>query len=195
MTMKRVLHIPQSSRTDTPTIRLFFVISRTLVGGGLTSLQRCSQCILQPQPTGLVSCEWGLEYADCISCRWVKPLKKMCSGYDTKLHWMVRFQFWRSGACRVLLHCQVFSGVVVPIKIPRLGQIYLKNYLYLIEIQLLKVIIVYKGLFIIIIIIQLKQYNCMKTNVYNRIEIITSNYIIISQLELAEYTECISAEG
>ena len=29
------------------------VISRTLVGGGgLTTLQRCSQCILQPQPTG-----------------------------------------------------------------------------------------------------------------------------------------------
>ena len=35
------------------TIRLFIVISRTLVGWGcLTPLQRCSQCILQPQLTG-----------------------------------------------------------------------------------------------------------------------------------------------
>ena len=35
------------------TIRLFSVISRTFVReGGLTPLQRCSQCILQPQPTG-----------------------------------------------------------------------------------------------------------------------------------------------
>ena len=29
------------------TIRWFSVISRTLIGGGLTPLQRCSQCILQ----------------------------------------------------------------------------------------------------------------------------------------------------
>ena len=36
------------------TIRLFSVISRTLIVcvGGLTPLQKCSQCILQPQPTG-----------------------------------------------------------------------------------------------------------------------------------------------
>ena len=34
------------------TIRLFSVISRTFVwGGGLTSLQRCSRCILLTQPT------------------------------------------------------------------------------------------------------------------------------------------------
>ena len=42
-----VLRIPQS-----PTIKLFSVISRTLIGGGLTPLQKCSRCILQPQPTG-----------------------------------------------------------------------------------------------------------------------------------------------
>ena len=37
------------------TIRLFSVISRTLVeGGGLTSLQRSSWCILQSQPTGQI---------------------------------------------------------------------------------------------------------------------------------------------
>ena len=35
------------------TIRMFNVISRTLVGGSLTPLLRCSRCILLPQPTGL----------------------------------------------------------------------------------------------------------------------------------------------
>ena len=37
------------------TIRLFSVISRTLIGGGgggLTLLPRSSRCILQPEPTG-----------------------------------------------------------------------------------------------------------------------------------------------
>ena len=33
-------------------IRLFSVISRTLVGRGLTPLQKYSRCILQPQPNG-----------------------------------------------------------------------------------------------------------------------------------------------
>ncbi len=41
------------------TIRLFSIISRTLVmgGGGLTPLQRSNRCILQPQPTGQIS-DW-----------------------------------------------------------------------------------------------------------------------------------------
>ena len=34
------------------TIRLFSVISSTLVGGGLILLQRSSRCILPPRPTG-----------------------------------------------------------------------------------------------------------------------------------------------
>ena len=42
-----VFRIPQSS-----TIRLFSVISRTLIGGDLNLRQRNSRCILQPQPTG-----------------------------------------------------------------------------------------------------------------------------------------------
>ena len=33
------------------TIKWFYVIPRTLIGGGLTPLQRCSQCILQSQLT------------------------------------------------------------------------------------------------------------------------------------------------
>ena len=48
-----VLCIPQSSSiTGNLTIGLFSVISWTLIGGGLTPLQRFSWCILQPQPTG-----------------------------------------------------------------------------------------------------------------------------------------------
>ena len=45
-----VLHIPQSSSiTWNPTIRFFSVLSRTPIG---RDQQRCSLCILQPQPTG-----------------------------------------------------------------------------------------------------------------------------------------------
>ena len=46
---------PHSSKSQhhwNLTIRLFSVISRTLIEGGLTPLQRCSRCILQPQLTG-----------------------------------------------------------------------------------------------------------------------------------------------
>ena len=52
-----VRHIPQSS-----SIRLFSVLSRTLVGGGLMILKKNNQCILQPKPTaqdynrGFVNC-------------------------------------------------------------------------------------------------------------------------------------------
>ena len=48
-----VLCIPQSSSiAGTSPSDLFSVISETLVRWGLTPLQRCSQCILQPQLTG-----------------------------------------------------------------------------------------------------------------------------------------------
>ena len=46
-------HSPKLQHCWNLTIRLFSVISRTLVsGGGLTPLQRSSQYILQPQSTG-----------------------------------------------------------------------------------------------------------------------------------------------
>ena len=49
------LHSPKLQHFWRFTIRLFIVITRTLVeGGGRTPLQRCSRCILQPQPTGQV---------------------------------------------------------------------------------------------------------------------------------------------
>ena len=84
------------------TIRWFSVISRTLVVGDLTILQICSQCILQPQLTGLfcfvffcfklvhntsqtainINREWS-EGSTCnrIVCHW---FQKFFSG-DTKL--------------------------------------------------------------------------------------------------------------
>ena len=45
-------HSPKLQHCWNLTIRLFSVISRALVGGGLIPLQRSSRCILQPQPTG-----------------------------------------------------------------------------------------------------------------------------------------------
>ena len=48
-----VLRIPQSS-SITGTLPSDCLVSYPghLLGGGLIPLQRCSQCILQPQPTG-----------------------------------------------------------------------------------------------------------------------------------------------
>ena len=53
-TNEGVLHIPQSSGFEPHHQMQFIVISRTLVGGCLTTLQRCSQHILQSHPTGLI---------------------------------------------------------------------------------------------------------------------------------------------
>ena len=54
------IHFPKIQHYWNLTIRLFSVISRTLVEGwGLTLLQRCSWCILQLQPTGQFQ-NWSL---------------------------------------------------------------------------------------------------------------------------------------
>ena len=51
---KEVFHIPQRYRTwASPTNDLMSYLGHTLVEGGLNPLQRCSRCILLPQPTGL----------------------------------------------------------------------------------------------------------------------------------------------
>ena len=54
---KEVLHTPQSSRTrSSPSDCLMSYLGHSLeMGGGLNSLQRCSRCILQNQPTGQTS--------------------------------------------------------------------------------------------------------------------------------------------
>ena len=49
-----VLHIPLNSPSDCLVTYYHIVIE-----GGLTPLQRCSRCILQPQPTGLHLCRRG----------------------------------------------------------------------------------------------------------------------------------------
>ena len=45
-------HSPKFQDYSNLTIRLFSIISMTLVAGEVTPLQRCSRCILQPQLTG-----------------------------------------------------------------------------------------------------------------------------------------------
>ena len=52
---ERVLRIPQSSSITgaSPSDYLVSYLGHSLVGGGLTTLQRCSRCILQPQQSGL----------------------------------------------------------------------------------------------------------------------------------------------
>ena len=57
MAMKSYSAFPKFQHYWSLIIRLLDVIIRTLIGGSLTSLQRCSWCILQPQPTGLM-CNW-----------------------------------------------------------------------------------------------------------------------------------------
>ena len=58
------------------TIRLFSVISRTLVSGGLTPLQRCSRCFLQPLPIALISVRTHVKFVEnmhekdkCFRCQ------------------------------------------------------------------------------------------------------------------------------
>ena len=59
MAMRGTPHAPKLQHCWNLTIRLFSVISRTLVScWGLTLLQRCSQCILHPQPTGQSTWYW-----------------------------------------------------------------------------------------------------------------------------------------
>ena len=60
MAMKRVLRIPQSSSTagTSPSDCLVSYPGNSL-GGGVPPLQRCSQCILQPQLTGQTQIEYS----------------------------------------------------------------------------------------------------------------------------------------
>ena len=53
MVMKRYSTFPKTPALLEPNNRLFSVLSRTFIGRGLTSLWKCSWCILQPQLTGL----------------------------------------------------------------------------------------------------------------------------------------------
>ena len=70
---KGVLHIPQSSSTGgSPSDCLVSYTGHLLVV--VTSLQRCSPCILQPQPTGLYLVEFSAKLTNRKQI--LKPLHK-----------------------------------------------------------------------------------------------------------------------
>ena len=78
----------------------------------------------------------GLEFTACIICRGVRPHPQQKNGslrYDTKLHFIMRLHFWRSGKCGVSLHCH-YSQIHWPrVVISCMDHVDLfKNYLYLI---------------------------------------------------------------
>ena len=93
-----VLRIPQSSRITKASPSDYLVsYSRHSFGGSFTSLQRCSQCILQPQQNK--PCKWSMEFAYCIPLQRSKipRKKKEYPVYDYKQHLITRLQFSRSG--------------------------------------------------------------------------------------------------
>ena len=51
-----------------------------------------------------IICQWGLEYANCISCRRVRYPQKRWLECGTKPNLLVRHLFWRSWVYRVLIH-------------------------------------------------------------------------------------------
>ena len=50
-------------------------------------------------------CQWGKEYADCISCRGVRLPQKGYPEYVTKLHPTVWLHFWSAKEWEEILHC------------------------------------------------------------------------------------------
>ena len=75
-------------------------LSQYYTSPGSCNLARNSYNSFQNLP-----CQQGLDYDDCILCRWVRSFQKECPRFDTKLYLMVRFQYWRSGRCGIFLHC------------------------------------------------------------------------------------------
>ena len=87
-----------------------------------------------------LSFQWAIECNDCILEHFFS--KKWYLGDDTKLHLMVKLQFWRSGECKVFILdnlLQLLPGplkpiIVVPYRILSMGQIELcENYNYKIK--------------------------------------------------------------
>ena len=70
-------HSPKFQHYCSLTLRLFRVVSRTLVARGLTPLQRCSYWILQHQPTGLRICVCVCRPPTyvCIEIMWMRERK------------------------------------------------------------------------------------------------------------------------
>ena len=75
-----------------------------------------------------------LEYSHCIPYKEVRPpLKKYSLEYDTKLHLIVRLQFWRYMMYLLLplLSGLLWPGAVLPAIVPSIGLIdlFIKKYL------------------------------------------------------------------
>ena len=86
---------------------------------------------------------WGLEYADCVPCRWVRwspTPKKMRVGLkcDIKLYLMVRFEIWWvwNTPSLSLLPGPLWSKMVVRVRVQSMSQVDLfKNFLHLIRLS------------------------------------------------------------
>ena len=68
-------------------------------------------------PTLMIAQSAGtLEYADCTSAEWVRPLHNECPGYDSKLYLRVRLQPWSSRDVEYL-----FSAITPGFTLTRVG--------------------------------------------------------------------------
>ena len=56
----------------------------------------------------------GIEYVDCISCNDGKtpPPTQGCSGHDTRLHLVIRVQFWSSVEYPFILNASWFNQII-----------------------------------------------------------------------------------
>ena len=53
-----------------------------------------------------MTCQQDLEYIDCLPCREVRHTpKNRLPGHNTKLHLVVRLQFWSSEQREVPIYC------------------------------------------------------------------------------------------
>ena len=107
------LHSPELQHYWNPTIRLFSVKSITLMGGGcLTTLQICSWCILQPQPTGLKEIRIETKWELTKSKRCQKTYRFVANETELLLPFISRSGF--ISQLRVLLN-DVVAWILLPV--------------------------------------------------------------------------------
>ena len=134
-------HSPKPLHHWNLTIRLFSVISRILVRGGLplcrgavnvfyspwASLDHRLGMLVLPSITQMISSDWfGYFVYDVTQDQFIQ----WCTVYDTKLYLMVKLQFGSFVECREPFHCkysQVLS--VLTVRVTSIDQIELFNLL------------------------------------------------------------------
>ena len=93
-----VLRLPQiSSITEASPSDCLVSYPRCLLGEGLTPQQRCSRCILQPEPTGLVSV--------CLII-WLQRKLHVAKSYV--LRNILGFEYWRIGSS--IIYARFYSA-------------------------------------------------------------------------------------